>query len=317
MMYLGVDLAKRKFECALLLEERFRNKVFDNSAEGIAQCLQWVAKFTQEPVHACLEATGPYAEALATALFDARHRVSLVNPARVREYAKGLGLRNKSDRLDARVLARFAKDSKTHPWQPPPAPVRELSALVRRLDALMEMHTQESNRHQVAHPSLQTDIAAHLSFLNERIGELRAAIERLIDKDPDLRAQCNLLESIPGIGQTTAAWLLAELQAKRFSCAREAAAHTGLTPIHCTSGESVRGKPRLPRDGNARLRKVLYWPAISAMRFNPLVNALTKRLEARGKHKMAIIGAAMRKLLHIAFGVLKSGKQFDPTLLKA
>jgi transposase len=313
VIYLGIDLAKRKFECALLLGERYRNKVFDNNVEGIGQCLQWLQGFAQEPVHACLEATGPYGESLAGALFEAGHRVSLVNPARVREFAKGLGLRNKTDRLDARVLARFAKDSQPHLWTPPPAAVRELSALVRRLDALMQMHTQESNRRQVAHPSLQQGIDEHLAFLDARIVELREAIARLIDKDPELRAQRELLETIPGIAQATSAWLLAELRPKQFSCAREAAAHTGLAPIHCLSGESVRGRPKLPRDGNARLRKVLYWPAISAMRFNPLVRDLAQRLAARGKHKMAIIVAAMRKLLHIAYGVLKSGKKFDPT----
>jgi transposase len=166
MVYLGIDLAKRKFECALLLGERSRSKSFSNDVTGISACLQWVRGLTQEPVHACLEATGPHGEALALALFEAGHRVSLVNPARVREYGKGLGLRNKSDWLDARVLARFAKDSTPRLWTPPPPAIAELSALVRRLDALLQIRTQESNRRQVAHPSLQADIDEHLAFLD-------------------------------------------------------------------------------------------------------------------------------------------------------
>ena len=317
MVYLGIDVAKRKFECALLLGERFRNKSFSNDAQGIQACLHWVQHWAQAPVHACLEATGPYGEALASALFEAGQRVSLVNPARVREFAQGLGLRNKTDPLDARVLARFAKDSAPRLWAPPPPGLAELSALVRRLDALIDMRTQERNRRQVAHCSVHPDIEAHLSFLDGAIAQLEQAIRDLVDRDPHLRAQRELLESIPGIGQATSAWLLAELGPKHFSCAREAAAHAGLAPVHCICGDSVRGKPRLPRDGHARLRKALYWPAISAMRYNPLVSALTSRLHARGKHNMAIIAAAMRKLLHIAFGVLKSGTKFNPNLLEA
>jgi transposase len=314
VMYLGIDVAKRKFECALLMGERFRTKTFNNDSAGIQACLDWLPRFSEEAVHACLEATGSYGEALAMALFDANHQVSVVNPARVREFAKGLGLRNKTDALDARALARFAKDAAPQLWAPAPRAVRELSALVRRLDALMEMRTQESNRRDVAHPSLQEGIDAHLRFLDKGIEELRTAIADLIDKDPHLRAQSDLLQSIPGIAQATSAWLIAELGAKRFSCARQAAAHVGLAPIHRVSGESVRGKPRLPREGNARLRKALYWPAISAMRYNPPIRDHAARLTARGKHKMAVIAAAMRKLVHIAFGVLKSGQPFDPEL---
>jgi len=316
-MYLGIDVAKRKFECALLMGERYRSKTFNNDSAGIQACLDWLRRFSEEAVHACLEATGSYGEALAMALFDANHQVSVVNPARVREFAKGLGLRNKTDALDARALARFAKDAAPPLWAPAPRAVRELSALVRRLDALIEMRTQESNRREVAHASLQEGIDAHLRFLDQGIEELRAAIADRIDQDPHLREQSELLQSIPGIAQTTSAWLIAELGAKRFSCARQAAAHVGLAPIHRVSGESVRGKPRLPREGSARLRKALYWPAISAMRYNPPIRDHAARLTARGKHKMAVIAAAMRKLVHIAFGILKSGKPFDPQLAAA
>ena len=318
VMYLGIDIAKRKFDCALLLDgQRFRSKTFNNDSAGIEACVDWLRRFTQEPVHACLEATGSYGEALATTLFDAGHQVSVANPTQVRDFAKALGLRNKTDRLDARVLAHFGKDAAPKLWVPPPRAVRELSALVRRLDALIEMRIQESNRREVAHPSLHERIDEHLRFLDAQIAQLRSAISDLIDRDPDLRIQRDLLESIPGIAQATSAWLIAELGAKRFSCAREAAAHVGLAPIHCTSGESVRGKPRLPREGNARLRKVLYWPAIVAMRCNPPIHQHALRLQARGKHTMAIIAAAMRKLIHIAFGVLKYGKPFDPKLAGA
>ncbi len=317
MIVLGVDIAKRKFDCALLLGEKFRTKVFENNGSGIEACVNWVARHAGQPVHACIEATGPYAQALAEALFDAGHAVSLINPARSRAFSESLGVRSKTDAVDARTLARFCQALKPEPWVPAPKSVRELQQLVRRLDALIEMHTQETNRLGSAHDTVRGSIEESIAFLDRAIAEIKQAIARHIDHHPDLKAQRDLLDSVPGLGPATCAWLIAELNAKRFSCARSVAAYTGLTPAHWLSGTSVKGKPRLSKCGNAQFRKALYWPAITALRCNPIVQALAERLRARGKHKMVIIAAAMRKLVHIAFGVLKSGKPFDPTLAGA
>lgn len=317
MIVLGIDIAKRKFDCALLQGERYRTKVFDNNSTGIDACVQWVARHASVPVHVCLEATGPYAQALAEALFDAGHTVSLINPARSRAFSDSLGLRSKTDAVDARTLARYCLALKPEAWIPAPGHVRELQELVRRLDALIQMHTQEQNRLAVAHATVRNSIEQVLSALDAHIEAIKQAIAKHIDQHPDLKAQRDLLDSIPGIGSGTSAWLIAELGAKRFACARSAAAFVGLTPAHRTSGTSVNGKPRLSKRGSARLRKALYWPAITAMRCNPIVQAMAQRLHARGKHKMAIIAAVMRKLIHIAFGVLKSGKPFDPNLVNA
>lgn len=317
MIELGVDIAKRKFDCALFLGEKFRTKVFENNASGIEACASWIAHHAEEPVHACIEATGPYAQALAEALVDAGHTVSLINPARSRAFSESLGARSKTDAVDARTLARFCRALKPAPWVPAPRSVRELQQLVRRLDALIEMHTQETNRLGSAHDSVRRSIEESIGFLERAIAEIKEAIAQHIDHHPDLKAQRDLLDSVPGLGPATCAWLIAELNAKRFSCARSAAAYTGLTPAHWLSGTSVKGKPRLSKRGNAQLRKALYWPAITALRCNPIVQAMGQRLRARGKHKMVIIAAAMRKLVHIAFGVLKSGKPFDPTLVGA
>lgn len=312
MIVLGVDIAKRKFDCALLTGERFRTKVFANDASGIEACVGWLKRHAGQPVHACLEATGPYAQALAEALYDAGHTVSLINPARSRAFAESLGVRTKTDAVDARTLARLCAALKPEPWVPAPRRVRELQELVRRLDALIEMHTQEANRLAVAHEAVRGSIEQMLAALDEHIETIKREIAKHIDQHPDLKAQRDLLDSIPGLGAATCAWLIAELNAKRFACARSAAAFVGLTPAHRLSGSSVQGKPRLSKRGNAQLRKALYWPAITALRCNPIVQALGKRLRARGKHTMVIIAAAMRKLIHIAFGVLKSGKPFNP-----
>jgi transposase len=317
MIVLGIDIAKRKFDCALLSGERFRTKVFENNFEGIEACVSWIKRHAGQPVHACLEATGPYGQALAEALFDAGNTVSLINPARSRAFADSLGVRSKTDEVDARTLARLCAALQPEPWIPAPKSVRELQELVRRLDALLEMHTQETNRLAVAHEAVRGSLEEVIAFLDRSIAEIKEAIARHIDNHPDLKAQRDLLNSIPGIGQTTSAWLIAELGAKRFTCARSAAAYSGLTPAHWQSGTSVQGKPRLSKRGNAQFRKALYWPAITALRCNPIVQAFAERLRARGKHKMVVIAAAMRKLIHIAFGVLKSGKPFNPNLAGA
>jgi transposase len=291
--------------------------VFENNAVGIEACMNWITRYAGQPVHACLEATGPYAEALAEGLYDAGHTVSLINPARSRAFAESLGLRTKTDAVDARTLARFCEAMKPGAWIPAPKSERELQQLVRRLDALIEMHTQETNRLAVAHSAVRGSIEQILLSLDQQIEAMKREIAKHIDRHPDLRTQRDLLDSIPGVGPTTCAWLIAELNTKRFDCARSAAAFVGLPPAHRISGTSVHGRPRMSKRGNGRLRKVLYWPAIAALRCNPIVQALGQRLRARGKHNMAIIVAAMRKLVHIAFGVLKSGKPFDPNIANA
>lgn len=316
MTHLGIDIAKRKFDVALLKQGKFKTKVFANDASGIQGLLAWLSTHAGSPVHACLEATGPYGERLAQALFDAGHTVSVINPARSHAYAQSLGLRQKTDRVDARLLARYCQSQRPAAWQPAPRQLRELQALLRRLDALIDMRTQEQNRLQVASPSLSASIGEHLAYLDTQIEQLKTLIEQHIDRHPGLQHQRQLLQSIPGIGQATSAWLIAELDALRFDSARQAAAFAGLTPRLHQSGDS-RAKSRLSKHGHSGLRKLLYWPAISALRFNPAVRALGNRLKSRGKHNLAIIAAAMRKLIHLAFGVLKSGKPFDPTLAGA
>ena len=162
-------------------------------------------------------------------------------------------------------------------------------------------------------PQVEESLQEHIGYLAHQIEKTRRQIKEHIDQNPDLKSQSQLLESIPGIGATTAALLLAELgDISHFSNARQVAAFAGLVPRIRESGTSVRGRSRLSKMGSSRLRKSLYFPAITALRFNPLIKAFGLRLSVQGKSKMLIIGAAMRKLLHLAYGVLKSQRPFDP-----
>jgi transposase len=313
---LGLDLAKLKFNaCLLRAGGKLRHKVFPNTAEGFARLSEWLGGQGAERVHACMEATGAYGDALAAYLHEAGHVVSRVNPAAIKAYAQSHLSRTKNDRVDAALIAGFCAERRPPAWAPPAAELRELQALVRRLDSLVEMRTMEENRLSsgVTVEAVRESVEGHLAYLSEQIRRTEALIRSHIDSHPGLRRQRELLDSIPGIGETTAAALLAEVpDIKEYRSARQVAAFAGLVPRERQSGSSVRGRARLSKIGNARLRKALYFPAVTALRCSPFFRAWAEGLRARGKSKMAVIGAAMRKLIHLAYGVLKTGRPFDP-----
>ena len=316
---LGIDIAKAKFDVTLRWPEgRRRRKAFPNTRAGCADLLAWLTRHGVSRVHACLEATGTYGELVAVSLVDAGHRVSVVNPSIIHHYAKSRLLRAKTDTVDADLIADYTAKEQPPAWAPLAREVRELQALVRRLDALIGMQTDERNRAQAGGltAAVQDSIAAVLIQLEAHIASVRRQIRAHIDQHPDLRGQRDLLTTIPGIGEITAALLLAELFTKTFTSARQAAAFAGVVPRPHDSGASV-GRRVMCKVGSPRLRKALYFPAIAAIRCNPSLQPLARRLRGVGKPPMLIIGAAMRKLIHLAYGVLKSGQKYDPKLANA
>ncbi|MCP5141832.1 MAG: IS110 family transposase [Gammaproteobacteria bacterium] len=313
---LGIDVAKLKFDVALLLSNgKYRTKVFTNTPEGVAALAAWLVHHQAGDVHACMEATGTYWEALAEGLVEAGFRVSVVNPAQIKAFGAAELVRTKSDAVDARLIARFCAAQRPLPWLAPPLAVRELRALVRRRDALVAMRVQEENRLPVARARVRADIQAHLDYLTAAITAVEAAILDTIDDDPDLRSQRDLLDSVPGLGDKTVALMLAHFGGPpRFAQARQAAAYAGLDPRQHESGTSVRGRPRLSKVGHAELRRGVYMPAMVALHRTAWGRQFRDRLAANGKPPMVILGAMMRKLIHVAFGVLKSGQPFNPAL---
>jgi transposase len=313
---LGLDLAKLKFNaCLLRAGGKLRHKVFTNDPAGFAQLSEWLGRQGAGRVHACMEATGTYGDALAAYLHERGHTVSRVNPAAVKAYAQSHLSRTKTDRVDAALIAGFCAERRPPAWAPPAPELRELQALVRRLDSLVEMRAMEENRLSsgVTVAAVRESVEGHLAYLAEQIKRTEALIRDQIDSHPGLKRQRELLDSIPGIGETTAAALLAEVpDIKQYKSARQAAAFAGLVPRERQSGSSVRGRVRLSKIGNSRLRKALYFPAITALRCSPFFQQWAEGLRQRGKSKMAVIGAAMRKLVHPAYGVLKTGRPFDP-----
>ena len=317
---LGIDISKRKFDACLVRDDgKLRHRVFPNTPAGFAQLCAWLAKHHVEHAHACLEATGADGEALATYLHEAGHTVSVVNPARIKAYAQSGLSRAKTDKADATLIAQFCAERRPPRWSPLPPEVRELQALARRLDSLLAMRGMEANRLDVAGTqAVKESLSEHLAFLDREIARTEGLLRSHIDSHPGLRAQRELLVSIPGVGEATAAKLLSEIMdVKLYEGARQLAAFAGLAPRLHESGSSVRRKARLSKAGAPRLRKALYFPAVVAIRHNPYVRDLSERLRARGKCPMQVIGAAMRKLVHIAYGVLKSGTPFNPEMKTA
>jgi transposase len=314
-MVVGIDIAKRKFDVALLLGEKTKSGVFHNTPEGFAMCAHWLERNGAECIHACMEATGTYGEELALYLHRAGHVVSVVNPAKVKGFAQSELSRTKTDKADAALIARFCRAMRPEAWHPPTPEIKELQSLVRRLESLNDMLTQERNRLATTEGMARSSIERTISHLQEEIRTTRRLIREYVDQDPGLHGKRELLESIPGIGPATSAMILAEFgDVARFQDARRMASFCGLTPRQRQSGSSVRGKTMLSKTGSARIRKALYMPALAAMKHNPLVSTFCERLRGYGKCPMIIVAAAMRKLIHIVFGVLKSGRPFNPSI---
>jgi transposase len=319
LFHLGIDVAKTKLDCALRLPNgKFRTKLIANSAAGFSQLTDWLTSHQATPVHLCMEATGIYWEAIAQYLVTAGLTVSVVNPAQIKAYGASRLTRSKTDAVDARLIADFCAERQPEPWQAPSQEEITLRALVLRLEALQTMRTQESHRLEVAREAIQDDIQQHLDWLDNAIKQLIKTIDEHIDQHPDLQEKRELLDSIPGIGERTSAIILAfYADTDRFANSRQAAAFAGLDPRHYESGSSVKGKPRLSKIGHAFLRKALYMPAMVTLYKTAWGKDFKDRLTGAGKPPKLIIGAMMRKLVHVAFGVLKSGKAFDPALHQA
>jgi transposase len=311
---LGIDISKKDFHVVLITgETRTKPRKFTNDPKGFESLQQWLKQKEIEQMHACMEATSIYGDALAEFLYSIGFEVSIVNPARIKGFAKSELLRTKTDSVDAALIARFCAAIKPALWQPTAPEIKELQALMRRLDSLQEMVRAEQNRLETATAKVAELTQSHLTYLQEQQTLIKQLISDHFDRHPELKQQRDLLVSIPGIGAQTAAVLLAEIgRIEDYQSARQLAAHAGLTPCERSSGTSVHGKSRLSCTGNSRLRKALYMPAVVSMRHNPLLKAFSDRLLDRGKAKMQAIGAIMRKLVHLAFGILKSQQPFDP-----
>jgi transposase len=316
MHILGIDLAKHTFDVTLLREGGDRpHKQFPNTPTGFRALQDWLTTQHIERVHACMEATNVYWEALATFLSDADHNVSVVNPARIKGFAQSQMNRTKTDKQDSRIIALFCLQCRPDAWKPPSAAQRSLRALVRHRDDLLQTRTQLANRlSDTSDKVVRESLEAVLASVEQQITSVEERMGQHLKEHAELGEQGALLTAIVGIGAITAYKLLAEFyDIDAYASAKALAADAGVTPAQYESGTSVRRRARLSKVGKASVRAALYWPAITAMRRCEAFAAFAARLAARGKAKGVIIGAVMRKLLHVVYGVLKHKTPFDPS----
>lgn len=319
MWYIGIDIAKAKFDVAVLeKDDQVSYGQFNNDKTGHQALCKWLKKHhKKQPGHIIMEATNIYWEELATYLHQQGYQVSVVNPAIIKGFAQSKLSRNKTDKQDSWLIACYGQESQPALWQPPLPHQRQLRAFVRHREALKKTRTQQLNRLGVAlDDEVKASLQVVIETLNVQIEQIKDKIKALIEVHDDLKGNGQLLESIPGIGSESTALILAEFyDLEKYESAAAVAADAGITPSQHQSGSSVRKRPKMSRMGKATVRGGLFQPVRAAMRFNPLVRELALRLKKQGKHYLTIVVACTRKLLHIVFGVIKHQKPFDPNIM--
>jgi transposase len=300
--------------------EPLRN--FTNTPEGREMIIRYLRQ-AGRVVRVCLESSGLYGLDLALGLSAAQGiEVMVANPRAVRHFATALMKRSKSDPVDAGVLEEFAARMPFQAWQRPSPAALALHALARRLRELVEIQTAEKNRQHAAGVSeaiptvVRRDLARSLRAQQRAIERLTRQARKLIAQDPHLTERFELLDSVPGIGESSAVQLLGELAVLAPDLeARQWVAYAGLDPRQYSSGSSVHKKPRISKAGNKHLRHALFMPALVAVRHDPHLGAFYQHLLARGKFKMQALVAVMRKLLHAIHAMFKNHEPYDGSKL--
>lgn len=322
--FVGIDVSKEKLDLGWLrdvVRGKKKNKVQKNTPDGHRQVVEWLLKNTgaePEEIVITVEPTGIYHEPLLYELYSRGFRVFLVNPGKARKYAEAVNQVHKTDKTDAIMLAYYgyAQYKKMAPWQPEAPEVRELKVMLRRLDALEKDLQRERNRQEASEFSLSSErviqsLKDMIQVLEAEIARLQKDIDDHIGRYPELKRNRQLLESIKGIGPVMSRELVYLFSSKTFKSAKQAAAYVGLIPKLRESG-TLKGRTPLSKVGNARIRAKLYMAAVSASTHNPDIKAQKARLLKAGKVKMQTIGAAMRKLIQICFGVIKHQSEYQP-----
>jgi transposase len=305
--FVGIDVAKHSLDVCVLGEDRLFT--LTNNAAGLRQLVEKLPA-----PGSCLvvvEATGGYQQRAVGALVTAGHSVAVVNPRQVRDFARGLGILAKTDRLDARVIARFGQHAQPRPVEIASEKQAELRELVTRRRQLIELRTAEQNRLETTLTKVVRKNVRHLvEQLDKQIRQLEEAIGQLVENEPELASKSALLETVPGVGPVTATSLLVDLPELGRLDRQQVAALVGVAPFNRDSGK-FHGRRRI-WGGRSAVRSVLYMAALTARRSNPLIREFAKRLEAAGKPFKVVITACMRKLLVILNAMMRDRTNWNP-----
>ncbi|MBA3725787.1 MAG: IS110 family transposase [Armatimonadetes bacterium] len=310
----GIDVSKKTLDICVLLEDgKKREFQVSNNEEGFAQLLVKARKCGGEHLHFCMEPSGVYHVGIAYHLVEQGCTVSLENPRRIKYHGISIGALQKTDRADARIIASYCAKNCPKPWAPASPEIRDLMLIDRRLCDVLQMVTQETNRLESGRlpDVVRESIEQIVRCLKEEEKSLRKQLVAIVESSDELTRKYNLLCTIPGIGERAAIGFLAEVgDLSSYVSAESLAASFGLNPRIRRSGTSVHGQTRISKMGNAHARSRFYMPALVAIIHNPLIKAFYERLVQRGKNKKCALVACCRKLVMIAYGVLKSGKPF-------
>jgi transposase len=312
--YIGIDIAKDKFDASLIINNKRQTRTFSNNPQGFSALFN-ALKTSNQDAWVCMEATGIYGEALAEFLVSKAVRTSVVNPMQIKHFSKAMLQRNKNDTVDAHAIAQYVTHAQPKLYIPKTQGEKIIRELVQMLECLTNQKTRWKNKRHAARTSVaKKEFEKEISRLEKRSKDIKRKIQSIIKDTPELSRLFDLITSITGVGETLALTWIAHLpDIQCFETAKQLAAYIGLSPKQKESG-LYKGKTKLSKMGCCHLRKVFYMPALSAKHHNIHLQPFVRRLEMSGHTHRQIVGALMRKLAHLIFGILKSGRPFDPTL---
>lgn len=314
--FIGIDVAKEKFDVFLQKGNgTVAQGVFDNNQLGFKEFMRWIKQNGPTPWIG-MEATGHYSELLAEFLVLEGMKVSVVNPVQIKYFAKVKLSRNKNDRVDARIIAHYIQAMNPPLFQPRSAEQKYIRELIQLEETLKAQKTQLKLQLSCSQSKLiKKEFEKTIMLLDKRLKEIAKTLEEVLKAHSEWQHRVELLSSIKGIGKLSAYRLLAYLpDISLFKSAKQLAAFIGVSPKQKQSGKYA-GKTKLSKLGNPRLRSILYMPALNAKRHSLELQPFVNRLRDKGLAPKAIVGAVMRKLVHIIFGVLKNDTVFNPQLI--
>lgn len=290
--YVGVDVSQDSLDMAVYSTGELLS--FANDEAGIAEAAAWLKQFS--PALIVMEATGGLEIPLYIALQEANLSVAVMNPRQIRDFARGLGILAKTDKVDAKVLSRYGAMVQPEARPLPDEESRQLDALVTRRCQLVEMITAEGNRlHRSRDKATRERIAAHLAWLRQELAHFDKGISQMIEDNPIWHAQDRMLQSAPGVGPVLSSTIIAKLRELGSLNRRQISSLVGVAPLNRDSGK-LRGERHI-WGGRCRVRQPLYMATLVAVRFNPAIRDFYERLLSRGKEKKVALTACMRKLL--------------------
>lgn len=314
---LGIDVSKAKLDVCALFGGKIRKKIVENSAFGFKQLHSWLLKNNIDNPHICMESIGCYSEGVAEFFHERGFKVSVINPLQIKAFRRSKLVRQKTDSVDAQIIAEFCLQNVPELWNPRSPEQRELHEINHRISSLqIEIRRattclEKKNLSDLILKSVHDEI----KFLKNQINSLEKTAREIVESNDDLKAKFARITEIKGVGEKMALAILADMpDMKNFQKASQFAAFAGVTPSHFQSGTSVNGKSHISKFGSRNVRKALYMSALVVKNYNPHFQKFVQKLQTKGKASKVIIAAIMRKLLCILFGMLKNSSNFDPNL---